>query len=277
VAIGALRASGGASIADAPGLALSATLVADMVERREAPNVVGILRGADPALRDEYLVYSAHMDHVGVARDGTGCVARGADSICNGADDNASGTAVVMTVAEAFAAMGAPPRRSVVFLIASGEENGLRGSDWFAMHPPAPLGRLVADLNADDVGRNRPEALFAIGLGLSDLGATLRQVLARQPELGFADLQDGGPLEEGYYTRSDHYSFARRGVPFLFLSSGIHEDLHQPSDEVERLDADKAARIGRLLFHLGLQVANAEQRPRWDPAGYRRVVEPAHR
>src|SRR6185436_891029 len=129
------------------------------------------------ALRDEYVVFSAHMDHVGV-----GAAVNG-DSIYNGADDDASGTSTVVEIAEAFASLQPRPRRSIVFLTVSGEERGLWGSNWFASHPPVPVERIVADLNIDMVGRNWSDTIVAIGREHSDLGATLAQVNGRHPEL----------------------------------------------------------------------------------------------
>ena len=239
-------------------------------ESARAPNVAGLLRGSDPAVADEMIVLSAHMDHVGVTGVGR-CRAVGADSICNGADDNASGTASVLELAEAFAALETRPRRSVLFVTVSGEERGLWGSDYFAAHPPVPIGQIVANLNLDMVGRNWPDTIVAIGREHSDLGATLARVEAAHPELGMAVRDDPWPTERFYY-RSDHYNFARRGVPILFFFSGPHEDYHRPSDHNEKIDADKQARLTRLIFYLALDVANAPERPAWVPTSYEAIV-----
>ncbi|HSG48073.1 MAG TPA: M20/M25/M40 family metallo-hydrolase, partial [Longimicrobiales bacterium] len=201
-----------------------------------APNVVGILDGSDPALRGEYLVYSAHMDHVGVRRpDESG------DSIYNGADDDASGTATVMEVAQAMASLEVAPRRSVIFLIVSGEERGLWGSDHFAANPPVSMDAMVANLNADMVGRNWPDTIVAIGKEHSTLGATLDSLNAARPDLGMTAIDDIWP-DERFYFRSDHYNFARNGVPVLFFFNGTHEDYHQASDELDKIDTEKTAR-----------------------------------
>ena len=276
VDVAAIRGSGATYLSAVPDLSITATIATEVLETVDAPNVIGILPGADPALRDEYVVYTAHMDHIGIAGSESGCRAQGEDTICNGADDNASGTAVIITIAEALAAGGPRPRRSIAFVLVSGEEHGLRGSDWFARSPPDPIGRIdrmIAALNADNVARNRPDALFAIGRRDSDLGVALQRVAAAHEELGFSllDLPAG---QEGAYYRSDHYSFARRGVPAIFFSTGIHADYHQASDEVGRVDADKAARIGRLMLHLGRDIADADARPRWEPESARRIVMP---
>jgi Zn-dependent M28 family amino/carboxypeptidase len=231
-----------------------------------APNVVGILEGSDPVLKDEYVVFSAHMDHVG-----TGTPDAGGDSIFNGADDNASGTAAVMEVAEALASTSPAPRRSVLFVLVSGEEKGLWGSQYYADHPSVPVTRMVADLNADMVGRNWTDTIVAIGKEHSDLGETLNRVNAAHPELRMTAIDDLWP-EERFYFRSDHYNFARKGVPILFFFNGTHPDYHGRDDEPERVDSEKAARISRLLFHLGMEVANADERPRWNPESYKRIV-----
>ena len=232
----------------------------------EAPNVAGILPGSDPALRNEYVVFSAHMDHVGVgAPDASG------DSIYNGADDDASGTVTVVELAEAFASLEVRPRRSLLFLTVSGEERGLWGSGWFVTHSPVPVEDMVADLNIDMVGRNWSDTIVAIGREHSDLGQTLADVNAQHPELGMTAIDDLWPTER-FYMRSDHYRFARCGVPILFFFNGIHPDYHRPSDEVGKIDADKTARVGRLIFHLGLEVANRTARPVWDPASREAIV-----
>jgi Zn-dependent M28 family amino/carboxypeptidase len=228
--------------------------------------VVGWLEGSDPELRDEYLVFTAHMDHVGIGRPVNG------DSIYNGADDDASGTSAILELAQAFAT-GPRPRRSVVFMTVSGEEKGLIGSEWYGEHPLFPLEKTVANLNIDMIGRNWEDTVVAIGKEESSLGETVERVAARHPELGLEVIDDIWP-EERFYFRSDHYNFARRGVPILFFFSGVHADYHRPSDEPSKLKYEKAARIARLIYLLGLEIANADDRPTWDPAAYRRVVRP---
>ena len=239
-----------------------------------APNTVGILEGSDPVLKNEYLVYSAHMDHVGTAgQPGAGCRPLGADSICNGADDDASGTAAVLELAEAYVQRGARPKRSVIFLTVSGEEHGLWGSDWFVTHPPVPLPQIVANLNADMIGRNWPDTIVAIGKEHSDLGATLNRVNTAHPELRMSAIDDRWP-EQNFYGRSDHFNFAKKGVPILFFFNGVHPEYHRPNDSVEKIDAEKEARIVRLLFYVGQDVANAAKRPEWMPMSYKYIVTP---
>ena len=230
-----------------------------------APNSVGILEGSHPKLKHEYVVYSAHMDHIGIT---TGQ----ADSINNGADDDASGTAGVIELAEAFSRSGVRPKRSIIFVTVSGEEKGLWGSDYFADNPPAPVGQLVANINMDMIGRNWTDTIVAIGKEHSDLGTTLGRVNAAHPELRMTAIDDRWP-EEQFYFRSDHYNFARRGVPILFFFNGVHEDYHEVSDSPDKIDSEKEARILRLLFYLGQDIANARQRPQWKPESYREIVE----
>lgn len=226
-----------------------------------APNVVAILRGDDPSLRDTYVVFSAHMDHVGIGPpDATG------DSIYNGADDDASGTAALVEVAEAFASLPDAPSRSLLFLAVSGEERGLLGSRWFTDHPPVPLDRLVANLNVDMISRNASDSIVLIGGEYSSLGPLVRSLARDRPELGLAVLADPWP-EEGFFFRSDHYSFARRGVPAAFFFAGTHADYHRPSDEVEKIDPAKAARVARLLFYTAAAVAADADPPGWTPEG----------
>lgn len=236
------------------------------VEVTTAPNVIGILRGSDPQLKDEYVFFSAHMDHVGVGAPLDG------DSIYNGADDNASGTATILEIAEAFSHASPRPRRSMAFLLVSGEEKGLYGSQWFSEHPTVPLARVVADLNVDMVGRNWADTIVAIGKAQSSLGATVDSVARAHPELRLTVLDDLWP-QERFYFRSDHYNFARRGVPILFFFNGVHEDYHRPSDEPSKIRSEKAARIARLIALTGWAVADADARPRWDPEARAQVVE----
>ena len=233
-------------------------------------NTIGWIEGSDPELRGEFVVFTAHMDHIGVGRPVDG------DSIYNGADDDASGTAAIMELAEAFASLETPPRRSLVFMTVSGEERGLLGSAWYAENPLFPLGATVANLNIDMIGRNWEDTVVAIGRNESTLGRSLEETLADHPELGLETIDDPWP-GENFYFRSDHYNFARKGVPVLFFFTGTHEDYHGPNDEPDRILYDKTARITRLIFHLGRRIADAEDPPAWDPAAYRRVVEGAGR
>ncbi len=248
-----------------PGLTAAVVLKETVTDSLSAPNTIGILEGSDPALRDEYLVFSAHMDHIGVTPGPL-------DSINNGADDNASGTAGVIELAEAFSRPGAPPGRSIVFLTVSGEEKGLWGSRYFSEHPTVPLGQIVADINLDMLGRNWADTIVAIGKEHSDLGATLERVNAAHPELRMVAIDDRWP-EERFYFRSDHYNFARKGVPALFFFNGVHPDYHRVTDSPDKIDSEKESRILKLLYYLGQEIGNARQRPKWDPESRRLIVE----
>jgi len=281
---GTLFAQGGVSLdslrawADRPLVArplTDVTLQLDVSERvlqnASAPNAIGILEGSDAALKREYVLFTAHMDHIGTPSAGEGCAPRGADSICNGADDDGSGTVAVIELAEAFTSARERPKRSLVFMTVSGEERGLWGSAYFADHPTVPLADVIADLNIDMVGRNSKDTVAVIGREHSNLGVTLDSVAAAHRELNIKPVGDLWP-QEGLFFRSDHYNFARKGVPILFFTTGLHPDYHQVSDSPEKIDAEKEARFTRLLFHVGLAVANTPQRPRWNPDSYKRIV-----
>jgi hypothetical protein len=228
------------------------------------PNVVGMLRGSDPELRTTYVVFSAHIDHTGICAPGT------ADPICNGADDDASGTSAIMELAEAFALLPVPPKRSLIFLGVSGEEKGLRGSAYYADHPTVPIDSIVANINIDMIGRNDPDSVVVIGKDYSTLGPLLEQVNGQHPELRMTTSDDIWP-EQRFFFRSDHFNFARREVPAIFFFTGVHEDYHQPSDTVDRIDLDKITRITRLIFYYGNAIADEQQRPQWNPDGLEEV------
>jgi hypothetical protein len=248
-----------------PGLTLRLAAPWRKLDDARPPNVVGVLPGSDPALRDSFVVLSAHMDHVGVgAPDATG------DSIYNGADDNASGTAALVAIARAFASMGEAPRRSILFLAVSGEEKGLLGSRWFVDHPTVPLESIVANINLDMIGRNAPDSIVVIGQDYSSLGPLVRSVAAANPGIGLTVSDDLWP-EQRFFFRSDHYSFAAREIPALFFFAGVHEDYHRPGDRVERLDLDKNARVARLAFLLAHEIANSTEAPAWTPQGLEQI------
>ena len=240
-------------------------------ERLESPNVAGLLRGTDPRLRDEVVVLSAHLDHLGVGEPVKG------DSIYNGALDNASGSAALLEVARAFAALPRPPRRSVLFLAVTGEEMGLLGSDYFAEYPTVPVDQIVADVNLDGLAVLYPlREMVPLGAEHSTLDSTVARVAKR---LGIALAPDPFP-QEVYFVRSDQYSFVRRGVPSLFPFMSLRSDsgvdaaarfrewfatrYHTPQDDVgQPMDFEAGARHAQLGFLVGLEIANAEQRPAW--------------
>ena len=248
-----------------PGVDAHFSADAVVVEEATAPNVVAVLRGSDPELADTYVVFSAHMDHVGV-----GTANAAGDSIYNGADDDASGTAALVEMAQAFSTLDEAPRRSLVFLNVSGEEKGLLGSRWFTEHPTVPVDRIVANVNMDMIARNAPDSIVAIGQAYSSLGPLVQAVAADHPELGLTVSDDLWP-EERFFFRSDHFNFARLEIPALFFFAGVHEDYHQPSDELARLDLDKAARVARLAFWTAYAIADSPTAPTWTEQGIEEV------
>lgn len=220
-------------------------------EDARALNVCAVLRGSDETLRDEAVVFSAHMDHMGTRVDG---------DVFNGADDNASGSAAFLEVAEAFAS-GERPRRSVIFLSVSGEELGLWGSKHYAENPTWDVESLVANVNIDMIGR------IAELSGANEISITPSY---RHPKFssiarGAAGLAErfGMGLTNGdqFYERSDHYNFAVRGVPVVFFCDGEHEDYHQVSDTADKLDYEKIQKVARLAYWIGHEVANDDERP----------------
>jgi len=248
------------------GLTVSTALPEQRLDDAMAPNVAAVLRGSDPQLRNEYLILSAHMDHVGVGNPVNG------DSIYNGADDNASGTAALLEIAQAFASlpMSERPRRSIIFLHVSGEEKGLLGSRWYSDNPTVPLEQIVANINVDMIGRNSPDSVVVIGKDYSTLGEVVDRVSASRPELRLVASDDIWP-DERFFFRSDHFNFARREIPAIFFFTGVHEDYHRPSDTVEKIDTDKAMRVSRLIYYVSQDIANDPRRPSWDPAGLEEV------
>lgn len=275
-----IRASTTPVVQELPAEVEFSFFAADTVVRRaSAPNVVGMIEGSDPLLKNEYVIYSAHMDHVGTAGDGVGgcrtipaTATAPADSICNGADDDGSGSTGVLLIAHAYSQLKVKPRRSIVFLHVSGEEKGLLGSQWFAEHPTIPLDKVVADINNDMIGRNSPDSIVVIGKEHSDMGTTLARVSARHPELALTASDDIWP-EERFYFRSDHYNFARKGIPILFFFNGVHPQYHRADDHVALIDTSKLSRVARLGFYLGAEIANTTARPAWVPESYKEIVE----
>ncbi|HEU4641881.1 MAG TPA: M20/M25/M40 family metallo-hydrolase [Gemmatimonadaceae bacterium] len=202
--------------------------------RLPAVNVVGIVRGTDPVLRDSVVLVDAHYDHLGI-----GVPVRG-DSIYNGADDDASGTVAVLEIARALK-NGVSPRRTVVFLATTGEEVGLLGTRWYIEHPVRPLARMEANLEIEMIGRPDTAAggagrAWLTGFDRSTMGAMFR-------DAGLPIVPDPRPAQQ-FYRRSDNIAFAMRGIPAHTLSSfDLHDDYHQPSDETSRVDFDHVARV----------------------------------
>ncbi len=176
-----------------------------------------------------------------------------------------------MEIAQAFAMLPTPPRRSLAFVLVSGEEKGLLGASHFARGASLPQESMVANINADMVSRNWPDSIFVFGGEYTTLGATLDAVVESHPEVGI-DLMENRWPQIPLFQMSDHFAFVAEGIPGIFFFSGLHEDLHRPSDELERADTDKAARVARLMFFLGCEVAQADERPQWTESGRELVV-----
>ena len=226
-------------------------------------NVVARLRGSDPALAQSYVALGAHLDHIGIQP------ASARDSIANGADDDGSGSMALVAIARALAASPERPRRSVLFVWHTGEEAGMLGSEWFVTHPTVPLDSIVAQLNADMIGRNAPDSLMLVGPRAAPngqsrvLGAVVDSVNASLARPFTIDRTwDSPDHPEQIYFRSDHYSYAKRGIPIVFYTTGLHEDYHKVTDEVSKIDFDKLARVSDLIMRSALAVANRSERPR---------------
>lgn len=224
-------------------------------------NIVGRVRGTDPRLRDEYVLYSAHQDHDGVrtAIDG--------DSIWNGADDNASGSVAILAAARAFAKQ--PGRRSILFVWHGSEERGLIGSRYHVMHPMVPKSQIVAVLNGEMVGRNDPDSMTILGAipphrNSATLVNVARRVNDEVTHFKLDTLWDLTTHPQGWYFRSDHLPYARAGIPAIAFSSNLHADYHTPRDEPSRIDYRKLTRVAQWMYATGWAVANADQRPPLD-------------
>jgi Zn-dependent M28 family amino/carboxypeptidase len=238
-------------------------------------NVLGLLPGRDPALKDEVVVYTAHHDHLGIGEpDASG------DRIYNGAVDNALGVAQVLAIARAFTALPRPPRRSVLFLAVGGEESGLLGSAYYAAHPTFSAARIAADINFDGGniwGRTKDVAI--IGLGKSSLDRVVTAAAALQGRVVVGDQLP----DRGYYYRSDQFSFAKAGVPSIFIDVGSDfvgrppgwgkeqieawesKKYHQPGDQVDGTwSFEGIIEDAQLGFVTGLMVAEADQMPTWN-------------
>jgi hypothetical protein len=222
-------------------------------------NVAAIVPGKHAARSSEYVSLGAHYDHVGVG------VPLNGDSIYNGADDNASGTSSLLEIAERLASLpqSERPDRSVLFVWVTGEEHGLLGSEHFTNQPTVPRQSIVANLNLDMVGRNHPDSLGSVGSRriATELGTIVEAANARQPRPFTLDYSMDAPNHpEMIYCRSDHYNYARFGIPIVFLSSGLHEDYHAPSDGPEKIDTDKVARVSSLVFDIVMELGNRPDR-----------------
>ena len=242
-------------------------------ERLESHNVIGAFIGSDPSLKREYVIYSAHLDHLGIGPPING------DSIYNGAIDNAGGTSVLLEIARAFGSLSAKPKRSVIFLFVTGEEAGLLGSDYFARHPTISLDRLVADINVDGGTSLTPVSdVLAWGTEHSSLGNIVTRVAT---SAGLTITPDPFP-GEGMFVRSDQYSFIKQGIPSLMLDVGIKSTTpgvdalaqvqrwlttayHSPKDDLTQpVHYPTAARFAAFAFAVGYAVAMETERPQWN-------------
>lgn len=236
-------------------------------------NVVAVMEGSDPTLKSEYVAIGAHYDHVGIGTPVNG------DAIYNGADDDGSGTVSVMAMAEAFS-QGPRPRRSILFIWHAGEERGLWGSRYFTLNPTVPIDKIVADLNIDMIGRCKkagdsdpqksdmpePNEVFLIGpkvmsTELFELSESVNRAFLN---LKFNYRYDDVKEPNQYFFRSDHFNYARKGIPIIFYMDGDHPDYHKPSDSIEKIDFDYMERVARTIFATAWELANRDKRPRVD-------------
>jgi hypothetical protein len=239
-----------------------ATLMLDapIIQPARLCNMVGLLRGSDPQLRDEYILVSAHYDHLGVAAKG---------KIFHGANDNASGTAAVLELARALSLANPKPRRSLAFLCFFGEEKDLLGSQWYVDHPVFPLARTVAEINFEQLGETEPsDGLPAATLGVTGYGfSNLPQLLSRAIQTAGATLKDTRDNEE-YFNRSDNYPFAVAGVPaHTFVAAYDFPDYHRVTDDWQKLDYDNMAKLVRSLAAGIGDLASRSDSPRWNESG----------
>ncbi len=216
-------------------------------------NVVGLVEGSDKKLKDEIVVIGAHYDHVGFIKRSP----VGADSIYNGADDNASGTCAVLAIARAFGASKKKPRRSVLLMAFAGEEKGLFGSRAYVENPSLPLDKTVAMLNLDMVGRNAPDSVSVGGVKSSPDLIKINEEENREVGLMLDYSIDS------FENRSDQYNFARKKIPFLFYFTGLHKDYHQVGDHADKIDEHKIAKIATLTFRVAWRAANTDERFRF--------------
>ncbi len=268
---GAILRSGGTSLAEALRLASEDSVFYPMMmrgvtvalnekvdrEEKQAENVVGLLEGSDPVMKKDVVVFSAHFDHLGTGVGG---------AIYHGADDNGSGTSMVIDLARAFETNPVKPKCSLLFLSVSGEEKGLLGSTYYTAHPVVPLENTVADFNTDMIGRMDP-AHEASGSGpytyvigsdkiSTELDSILRVANRESNDIGLDYTYDNDRDPHQYYRRSDHYNFAKHGVPIVFFFTGEHADYHRPTDTIDKILFDRIVKIGQVVYYAGWKTAN---------------------
>lgn len=250
--------------------------VALKTEEIYTQNVIGILEGSDPVLKNEYVAIGAHYDHVGMNP-----FASGDDKIWNGADDDGSGTVSVLSIAESLAKGSQRPKRSILFIWHAGEEKGLWGSDYFTDHPTVPITSIITQLNIDMIGRyqnsgdeNHPRnknlpkqgEVFLIGSKMmsSELGELSEATNKAFLNLSFNYKYDDPNDPEQFFYRSDHYNYARKGVPIIFYMDGDHADYHQATDSVEKINFESMEKVARTIMATGWELANRPTRPTVD-------------
>lgn len=248
----------------------------------ESSNVIGKLPGTDPALKKEYVVLSAHVDHLGIGEPING------DRIYNGAMDNASGDGVLLDVAAALKSSARKPKRSLLFLFVTAEEKGLLGSKYFAAHPTVPDRSMVADINIDMFLPLYPMKMVTVyGLKESDLGDEIRQIANKDG----IEVEDDPEPQRNSFIRSDQYNFIRHGIPALTMKVGykpgspedktfhdwLHERYHAPSDDLKQpVDLGAAGKYEQVISQLMLTVADDERRPEWKQQSFfRRYAQPS--
>ncbi|HEY8411819.1 MAG TPA: M20/M25/M40 family metallo-hydrolase [Pyrinomonadaceae bacterium] len=238
-------------------------------------NVVAIWEGGDPVLKSEYVALGAHYDHVG-----SGCPPVGNDRICNGADDDGSGTTALLAMAEALAKAPARPKRSVLFVWHCGEEKGLWGSRYFTEYPTVPLDHVVAQINIDMIGRSKkegdtnprnseltgPNAIYLIGSTMmsTELGELVNAVNKSYLNLTFDTRYDAPTDPNRFFFRSDHYNYARKGIPIIFFFDGVHEDYHRAGDTADKIDYQKMEKVARTIYMTAWEIANRPARLKVD-------------
>jgi hypothetical protein len=249
--------------------------VANAYDETQTQNVVAVLEGRDPVLKNEYVAVGAHYDHVGMrAGNVTG------DKIFNGADDDGSGTVSVLAMAEALSHSSVRPKRSILFIWHTGEEKGLWGSQYFTNNPTVPLAQIITELNIDMIGRSKragdtsvanrsltgPDEIYVIGSKMmsTELGQLSEAVNKSYLNLSFNYLYDDPKDPNRFFFRSDHFNYARKGIPIIFYFDGEHEDYHKPSDSPDKIDYQKMEKVARTIFVMLLELANAKTRPRVD-------------
>ena len=237
-------------------------------------NVVAVFEGSDPVLKDEYVALGAHYDHVGIGAPVNG------DTIYNGADDDGSGTTALLAIAEALAKSPTRPKRSVLFNWHAGEEKGLWGSRYFTEYPTIPLGKIVTQINIDMIGRSKkegdtnprnnslsgPNEIYVIGSKMmsTELGELTEAVNKGYLNLTYNYRYDDPRDPNRFFFRSDHYNYARKGIPIVFFFDGEHEDYHRPGDEPQKIDYEKMQKVVRTVYVMMWEIASRPTRPKVD-------------